>query len=275
MTIRRYAAGAAAGTTLVLSLTACLGTTGTGASGGGSNASLTAAEVIQNASQKTSSFNTFKAEITTTGLAEMHGLVQFQLKPTVAMSMNIDKMGAAGQSMPGGMQAVLLGDVMYVKMPQLSSLAGGKPWIKISLQQVGSKSGLNIDALLKQAQQNSPADQTKFLTASKDVHKVGTEDINGVSTTHYAGTVSAADAMAKLDTVTQGKFKDLYTKAGISKIAFDVWVDGNSLPQKMESKVNTAQGAVDTTLVYSDYGKPVNIAAPPASEVGTFSGLGG
>jgi hypothetical protein len=276
---RRFAAGTAVGATLVLSLTGCLGDSGGGSAGGG--VQLTAAQVLEKASQKTGQVDTYKADFTMNigtrqGAMNMHALGQFRLKPSLAFTMNVDKMGMGGQSMPiGAIQVVYLNKVIYMKSAQLSQATGGKPWLKLDLGREAQQSGFNLDALMNQSQQVNPAEQTKMLTASKDARQVGTETINGVKTTHYTGSITVAEAMNKLDAKTRAQLKKIYDQAGATKIHFDLWADGQQLPRKLTTKLDIPQGNTTNTIIYEDYGAPVHVSAPPAGQVGDFRGLSG
>jgi outer membrane lipoprotein-sorting protein len=276
---RRFAAGTAVGATLVLSLTGCLGDSGGGSAGGG--VQLTAAQVLEKASQKTGQVDTYKADFTMNvgtqqGAMNMHALGQFRLKPTLAFTMNVDKMSMGGQSMPvGAIQVVYVDKVVYMKSPQLSQATGGKPWLKLDLGRQAQQSGFNLDALMNQSQQVNPAEQTKMLTASKDVRKVGEETINGVKTTHYTGSITVAEAMGKLDAKTRQQLQKVYQQVGAKKIFFDLWADGQQLPRKLTTKIDIPQGNTSNTIIYEDYGSPVHVSAPPADQVGDFRGLTG
>jgi hypothetical protein len=277
---RRFAAGTAVGATLVLSLTGCLGDSGGGSAGGG-GVQLTAAQVLEKASQKTGQVDTYKADFTMNvgtqqGALNMHALGQFRLKPSLAFTMNVDKMGMGGQSMPiGAIQVVYLDKVIYMKSAQLSQATGGKPWLKMDLGRQAQQSGFNLDALMNQSQQVNPAEQTKMLTASKDAKKVGEESINGVKTTHYTGSITVAEAMNKLDAKTRQQLQKVYQQVGATKIFFDLWADGQQLPRKLTTKIAIPQGSTSNTIIYEDYGSPVNVSAPPADQVGDFRGLSG
>jgi hypothetical protein len=276
---RRFVVGTAAGATLILSLTGCAGASGGDSAGGGIQ--LTAAQVLQKASQKTSQVDTFRADLTvdagtSQGAMNMHATAQFRLKPSVAFSMNIDKARFGGQSLPtGAIQMVYLNKIIYMKMPQLAQVSGGKPWLKIDLAQVSKGSGLDIDSLLDQSQQANPAEQTKMFTASKDAHKVGEETIDGVKTTHYAGTIATEEALSKLDAKTRQELRKVYQGIGANNISFDLWADNQQLPRKLITKFATSEGTLSTTVLYHDYGKTVSVAAPPADQVGNFNGLKG
>jgi len=288
--IRRFAAGTAVATGLALSLTGCLGS-GNDKAGGGSGGGaiqLTAAQVLDKAAQKTGATDSFKADMsmqasTSEGNMNMSGTMQYRTKPDLAFSMNFANMSMGGKSM-GGMQQILVGKTMYMKMPmlqQLSQMGGNKtqmkPWIKISLAEIGQKAGLNLDQLMEQSRQMDPVQNTKMLTSSKDVKEVGKETVDGVQTTHYRGTYKMADAIAKLTPEQRQAYEKLMAKsggAGSQAMPFDLWVDGQQLPKKMTMNMAmTATEKMNMTMTYRDYGKPVNITAPPADQVTDFSEL--
>jgi len=279
---RRFAAGTVVATGLALSLTGCLGDAGTKVDEAGKNLKLTAAQVLGKTAEKTGQIDSFKADLSMqmAGSAEgnmsMTGTMQYRTKPDLAYSMDIGQMSVAGQSMPG-MQTMLIGRTFYLKSPMLSQLAGGgtaKPWMKISLDDLGKKSGANLDQLLQQSRQMDPVQNMKMLTASKDVREVGKETVDGVQTTHYTGTYRLEDGIAKLPADEQAQQRKTLDKLGMDAMFFDLWVDDQQLPRKVSMKsAKTAAGTVTMTTSYHDYGQPVQISAPPADQVTDFGAL--
>ncbi|GAA2135479.1 LolA-like protein [Actinomadura napierensis] len=281
--IRRFATGTAAAAGLALALTGCLGDAGNKAGEAGENIRLTAAQVLGKTAQKTGQIDSFQADMSMTatgsssGSMNMAGTMQYRTKPDLAFSMNFTNMTVGGQSM-AGMQEVLVGRTIYMKIPQLTQLGGGasaKPWVKMSLDEVGAKSGMNVDELLQQSEQMDPVKNTKMLTASKDAREVGKETVNGVQTTHYTGTYRMSDAVAKLPADQRQAFEKNLAKSGMNgDMHFDLWVDGQQLPRKMTMKTGqTAAGVMTITTAYRDFGKPVQVSAPPASQVTDFNTL--
>lgn len=271
--IRRYAAGTAAGATLLVSVTGCLGDAGgkKGAESGGA-VKVSAVAALARASQQTgSSVDSYKATIDMTGSfhgqkLDMNGDLQTRIRPELGLNMTIKNMNMAGNSV-GSMQEILTGDAVYLKIPMLSQSTGGKPWIKMSLSKLGAKSGIDVKQLLSQAQQADPATSVKMLTASTDADRVGTEDINGVSTTHYTGTYSTKEALAKLSSKQREQAQSMIDQLGLSRLHFDVWVDGQNLPRKLVSKsMAGAAGQVKMTMIYTDFNKSVSVNPPPADE---------
>lgn len=276
---RRIALGGVAGTALLLSLTACLGESGDGEQPGAIR--LAAAEAIAKSSAETGQEDTFKATVTidnrtADGNNKIRATGRFRLKPSLAFSGSVDELSRNGASVPGGAgaQAVLLDRVAYVRIPTMQALAGGKPWFKVDLGRLESGIGVDVDQILDVVEKVDPAVQTKMFTGSSDVRRVGSETIDGVKTTHYVGTVGISDALSQLDAQARAKAEKFLPEDGQNdtvKLAFDVWIDGDNLPRKVSTKVANAKDENSTlTVVYRDYGKPVNVTAPPPSDVGEF-----
>jgi len=263
--VRRYAVGAATGAALVVSLAACQGAADDGKQAG---ATVPAAQALALASQKTAAVDSYKVAITAAGTGEaaakVRGTIQVRLKPDVQAIGTLDQASIHGQSIPGGERAILLGDYFYAKIPQqFSQLTGGKPWVRFSVSQASKQSGVNLDSLIKRA---NPAEQTKIFTGSKDARRVGSESINGVKTTHYAGTLTPEQA-GKLEPKAQQAFKQFYQQSGANKVTFDLWVGKDSLPRKLVTKVAADKGAASSTMIFSDFNKSFSVSAPPATQV--------
>jgi hypothetical protein len=66
-------------------------------------------------------------------------------------------------------------------------MPGGKPWIKVDLSAVGKQAGIDLSQFTQLG--TDPAQMVGWLrTVSGDVTTVGTEQIDGVDTTHYRAT---------------------------------------------------------------------------------------
>jgi len=282
--MRRNIAIAAGSAALVVSLAGCMGgADDKSASGGGDDnggVALSAAQVMDKTAKNTANADTYRVKMDMdmamkqggkSHPVHMAGDGQYQVKPKLAFAMNMSDMNMGGKKMPGGMQMRLVGKAMYMKIPQLQKMTG-KPWLKISYDQMSQKSGMSFDQIMKQAQQQAdPASMTQMLTESKDVKKVGTEDVAGTSTTHYTGTVDVTQAMNKMD----AKYRKKMSKQlkSLKNAKFDLWSDDQQLPRKVTMHGKIGGGTYKATQMFSDFGKPVHIAAPPAGQVGNMKDM--
>ncbi|HEY3831836.1 MAG TPA: hypothetical protein VGO03_06055 [Acidimicrobiia bacterium] len=167
----------------------------------------------------------------------------------------------------------------------VGSLLGNVKWLKLDTGQLGAGSG-------------TPAEYTGDLdylrAASKGgVTAVGTDTVRGVSTTHYRAMLDPAKIVAAdkqrlarlapaLRAVTQ-KGIDAIAKLHTPLVA-NVWIDGHDMVRRFAMDVPSLSVATGTTTVnesvsvsmeFYDFGTPVNVQAPPPSEVRDFSALTG
>lgn len=273
--IRRIATVAlAAG--LTLSLSGCSGESGEKADqAGGEKPELSAAQVLEKAAEKAGAVDTFQADLalsatgTPDGDVKQNGTMKYRLKPDRAFAMSFDDMSVGGRKLTGGEQR-LIGQNMYVKMPAAADGGGvqtAKPWVRMSLDDIGKQPGLGLEKLLQESREMDPVQNTLLLTASKDVKKAGEETVDGVETTRYTGTYPMEDAIAKLPAELQDAHRKSTGEAGVKEMRFDLWVDGDQLPRQLVMKADRNGGSMELTIKYRDYGEPVEITEPPANEV--------
>ena len=85
--------------------------------------------------------------------------------------------------------------------------------------------------------QNDPTAQLEYLRGISDAEEVGTEQVAGVETTHYSGTVDLDAAYDRLPDDTRGELKQAIAQArkqfGHGAMPVDVWVDGDGLLRRM------------------------------------------
>jgi hypothetical protein len=162
--------------------------------------------------------------------------------------------------------------VLYLQIP-------GQPgWSKIALAKlVGTSLESSAD----------PSSALQYLAGvGKDVTKVGTQELDGVSTTHYQGTIDIDQAAAKLGGVLGERLRKSVAQLKITSFPFDAYLDDQGrmrkLVQHQEFEVKGEKATSETTLAFSDFGVKVSVTPPPASEVhdgsallGAFGGTAG
>lgn len=270
----RYVAGAAAGLALTVSLTGCRADAGKpkASEDDKGGAHLTAAQsALVKASEKTGDLKSFRATMTTSTVVSgqptnLKGDLAFQLKPKPAMKFDVPSITTGGKTTEG-FHEVLVDNTIYMKIPALAKQAG-KPWVSFSLDQLGKATGIDVKAMEDQGHQADPALNAKMLTASKDVHSVGKETVDGVSTTHYQGSIALSEALSKLSADQKDQAQKIFGAAGLEKLNFGTWIDGQRLPRKMT--LSTPEGAklqFKTTMDYTGFNTPVSIKAPAQSQV--------
>lgn len=272
----RYAAGAATGLAIALSLTACTGTGKAPANGG---VRLTAAQdALAKVSTRTGDLTSFRGAMSMAfGMSgqdmKMKGVLAYRFKPSRAMKFTTSAFSVNGRDL-GGLTEILVGDTMYMKAPGLKGRTG-KPWLSLTLSRLGKSSGVDLQSM-EQGGQGDPRMTATMLTASKDVRQVGQETVAGVPTTHYKGTYSLADGLAKLDAEQRAQAQKAFGAAGMDTMNFEIWVDGQRLPRKVVlTNPPGTKLTMKMTMNYTGFNAPVSIAAPPKSQVTDRSGLMG
>ncbi len=122
---------------------------------------------------------------------------------------------------------------------------GTKYWLKQTIDAatgadrfMPGPGGTSPDRLLKE-----------LIKSSKRVENLGSQDIRGVTTTHYRAQLDAAK---------------LEIDANRDEVAVDAWIDQQGLPRRVRVPLG-AEGAAIIDLF--DFGVPVDVKAPPASEI--------
>lgn len=240
-----------------------LGTTGpTGTTGTtGTATKLTPRQAIRLAAfetQRVSSMAaTFSEQIGTVG--SVNGTLQLRLKPRLLAHETLSS-SISGRS--STVEVIVSVKAVYVKKPGNPT---GRQWLEVRLSSAGNL-GKSIQSLLQSAQNGNPAAQTQMFAGSRNVHKVGTQVVNGVQTTHYAGTVTAAQALSKLSPTIRKGFAPLM-KLISGGIHFNVWIDNQHVTRRLVEVESVEGQTVTLILNVTAVNQPVQITLPPRGQV--------
>jgi hypothetical protein len=192
------------------------------------------------------------------------------------MTFDMSDLGAAaGGAFGGEMEMVMDGLLIYMKFPPdiASQLPGGKQWLRIDLAAAGDELGIDFEELM-QFQQTDPTQTLQYLRgASEDFEEVGSEEVRGVETTHYRGTVDLRKALEQIPAESREGFERVLELVGQTKMPFEVWIDDDGLARRMkyEQPLPAGQGSQDAsmglTMEMYDFGTEVDVEPPPANEV--------
>ena len=167
---------------------------------------------------------------------------------------------------------VTQGLVVYMHAPALArQLPGGKEWLKLDVQALAKSQNVDLGQF-RQLTQNDPTQMLAYLRAvSGKVEQVGTEDVRGVETTHYRAKVDldkvAEQAPANLRRTFRASIESLKKGLGTDTIPVDVWVDEDNLVRRLAEHLPVAGGGkIDFSVDFYDFGTPVSIKPPPASQ---------
>jgi LppX_LprAFG lipoprotein len=146
------------------------------------------------------------------------------------------------------------GTTSYVSSDQFESLPEGKKWLELDLSSAVKDLGsaASPDA--------GPEEGLKILERVQGAKEVGKEDIGGVPTTHYRGTMPASEEVFGV-------------KLHVSALHTDVWIDAQDRVRRMQVVVLGTVGedeestTTDMTIDYVDFGRVPKIGLPDPDEV--------
>ena len=182
---------------------------------------------------------------------------------------------ATGGAFGGELEMLIDRLLIYMKFPPqiASQIPGGKEWIRIDLAAAGEELGIDFQELM-QFQQTDPTQTLQYLRgASDDFEQVGSEEVRGVETTHYRGTVDLRKALEQLPGDSRDAFERVLELVGDTTMPFEVWIDDDGLARRMkyEQPLPAGQGGEETTMVLTmdmyDFGVEVDVKPPPDDEV--------
>lgn len=167
------------------------------------------------------------------------------------------------------MKVISKGNKVWMSFPLLSVMSGGsaaKPWVAVDAKDLG------IDARTLAASQGvDPTAGLDILQGlSKNATVVGTETVKGVKTTHYRGNSEFASLVKSLPPKQAAEAKKLFgTK---SSMPVDVWLDDQGRARRLDFSFGTNMSGVsmkmNTQYFFMNFGEPVSINPPPASQIG-------
>jgi hypothetical protein len=268
---RRAAAAALCAVALALIAGCSAGSAGSAGPSGnpssvptGSAAQETPQKAIRLAAEESRQVNTmaanFSERVGNPVITTTTARTQLQLKPVLLARESVHT-STGGQNV--SVDEIVSARAVYIKE---STSQAVRPWVEIPFSELGGSLGSSISTLLQNAQNGNPAQQTEVLTASKNVHVVGKQVVNGVETTHYSGSVSPSTALSKLPANVRKGLAPLL-KLITGDIRFDVWIDAQHLTRKLVEHETVVGEPATVTLNVTAINQPVQITPPPASEV--------
>jgi hypothetical protein len=165
--------------------------------------------------------------------------------------------------------ALMDGKAIYMHMPEAlaSRIPLGKSWMKIDLAALAKSNGVDLGGL-SQPSQSNPADMLQALKAVGSSRKVGSEDLNGVPTTHYRATIDPKKALDRIpDKQSAGALKQMLSTSGLTSIPIDVWIDRAGRVRRESMKFSANGTSMDMTISFTRFGVAVDTTPPPSDQV--------
>ena len=198
----------------------------------------------------------------------------------VDMTMDLGMLG-------GEMQLLMDGGVVYMRSPAFQD--AGTEWVSMDPSKMDPATAAQFGGFGTGT--TDPSAYVGLFAGVFDVKTSGEQDLNGVSTTHYVGTIDLkrvlkgfSDVVGEdADKATRKQLKEVvkqFESLGIDqKIPFKIWIDGEGLPRRQRITMDfgklvpgAEEASMEMTVDFSDFGKPVNITIPNPSEVTDMTG---
>jgi hypothetical protein len=100
--------------------------------------------------------------------------------------------------------------------------------------------------------------------------------VRGVDTVHYRGTLDVEKAVARAPEASRARVRSALAQFD-DGTRLDVWIDAEGLPRRYSLSADAVKDSQRASIVESfdiyDYGAPVDVKVPPASDTASYSEL--
>jgi hypothetical protein len=168
----------------------------------------------------------------------------------------------SGPSVGVAISAIGVNNTIYMRASQQSAAMFGKPWLGLTITPGSGASP---------AQAPTGGDALSYLQlmpgATGEVRKVGHDTIAGVRTTHYRVTIDLLKAEQRMPLQTRHASAGQLEQFGLRTLPVDVWLDAQNRIRQQKFVIHVQDVTIDCVLRISGSNKPVQVTAPPASDV--------
>ena len=193
----------------------------------------------------------------------------------IDMTMDLGMLG-------GEMQLLMDRGVVYMRSPVFQD--AGTEWVSMDPSKMDPAAAAQFGGFGTGT--TDPSAYIGLFAGVFDVKVSGEQELRGVPTTHYVGTIDLkkviegfADVVGEdVDGETKEQLQmvvEQFDSLGIDeKIAFEIWIDEEGLPRRQRISMDFGElvpgdeeASMQMTVDFSDFGKPVDIELPRPSEV--------
>jgi hypothetical protein len=193
----------------------------------------------------------------------------------IDMTMDLGMLG-------GEMQIVMDRGVMYMRSPVFEDI--GTEWVSMDPSKLDPAAASQLGGLGMGT--TDPSAYIGLFAGVFDVKASGEQELDGVSTTHYVGSIDLgkvlegfADVVGKdVDAATKKQLRaavEQFEVLGIDgKIPFEIWIGEDGLPRRQLITMDfgdlvpgAEEASMEMAVDFSDFGEPVDIEVPRRSEV--------
>lgn len=164
---------------------------------------------------------------------------------------------------PMKLEAVGDGTMLYMRSSQFGELPDGSEWMGLDLAfgEMETPLPASVDA----------KGELALLEATGEVRKLGKEDVRGVQTTFYRGTVGVSETAERMREQGADDLAAVYEEEG-SPVQVETWIDADELVRRMrivQTKPAGSEGSetIDMRVDFYDFGLDPEIEVPESDEV--------
>jgi hypothetical protein len=159
--------------------------------------------------------------------------------------------------------------VFYLRFPpSVMPLPGRRQWLKIDSERLTVEQQIRLGAL--NSAQNDPSQYLAFLESSGSVEEVDREAVFGIETTHYRATVELEKLVEQASAEERERLRTnaaVLKPFGVETVPVDAWIDGRGLVRRLDIELPLGQDKWTYVVEASQFGTPVAVKPPPASQV--------
>ena len=149
--------------------------------------------------------------------------------------------------------------------------------INLDSPAVSSALGASFSQLTDSADESTQGLAYLQGVSADGVTTVGPATVRGVATTEYSATIDLTKAAQGRSAAVQALLQKLQAKTGMTTLPVSVWIDaqGQIRREVLDESLTTngvATGAT-VTIEYFDFGAPVDVTPPPASQTVDISSM--
>jgi hypothetical protein len=201
------------------------------------------------------------------------------------LTMNVSRSTVGGESLQ--ISAVILGNDFYVKLPAslVGKIPGGKPWLELSLSDIGKSVGLQGLSSVADDPGGRPAQFLQLLRSASTgrVQNLGHQTIGGLSTTGLRATIDLSHVVDALPASRQpgasSAIASIEKLTGLRYLPAEAWVDSSNHVRRIvlfeSGHVEGRRFSEKVQLDFVKYGPEPMPPAPPANEVTNMMSLFG
>lgn len=192
-----------------------------------------------------------------------------------SMTMDLGVMG-------GSMDMIVDGGVVYMRAPMFQEV--GTDWISMDPSKMDPAAAAQFGGLGSGTM--DPSAYVGLFAGVVDVEAEGQEEVGGVTTTRYAGTIDLGKVLENFagivgEDVPPATEEQLETALDQIRalgmdgdLPFEIWIDADGFPRRQRITMDfgamvpgEGEAAMEMTVEYSAFGQPVDIEVPKRSEV--------